>query len=189
VTRPLTFSLLTALQKAGKAGLTAGDLTDMFDLPASRVRRNSRVNQLLHYQFESGRVRRSAELEISPRYQHARTWRWFITRDGIRYLAYARDGLPGAWAPRAPDPALQVRAREAREKYAAVRQAVLDGCGPGTPRPERDKRIVELAAAGVDLTLAGALFGITRERARQLVRDARPPEDNPLSLYSSQVTE
>jgi hypothetical protein len=189
VTAPLTRDLLAALQKSGRAGLTAGDLTDMFDTPAHRVRRNNRVNQLLNYQFESGRVRRSAELETSPRYRHARTYRWFITRAGVRYLAYDRAGRPGIWSPRDPDRALRARAREARARYDAVRSAVLDGCGPATPRPQRDARIVALAAAGVDLTLAGALFGITRERARQLVRAARESEDNPLSLYSSQVTE
>ena len=179
MTRPLTFSLLAALQKAGKAGLTAGDLTDMFDVPVSRVRRNSRVNQLLNYQFGAGRVRRAPELESSPRYRHAHTFRWFITPAGARYLRYAREGVPVTWSPRTQDPGLKGRMQEAQAKYAAVRQAVLDGCGPGTPRPQRDARIVAMVAAGVDLTLAGALYGITRERARQLVRAARAPEDNP----------
>ena len=176
--RPLTRELLKLLDDAGEAGLSAGDFTEWFTLPAARVQRNSRVNQLLLYQAQKGRVRRG-EPERSPRYHRAWTRRWFITEAGRAYLAVLETArltqfpfadLQGQLAARTVERDFE------RRRYAALR-AVLEGPHPLTvPVPERNRKMVELREAGCDLEVIGAVFGVTRERVRQIIKSLDPSQ-------------
>ena len=177
VDAPLTRDLMGLLAEAGEAGLLAGDLVDRFSSPGDRVRRNNRVNQLLHYQLARGHVLRGP-LEQSPRYRRAWTRRWYITGTGLTYLDVLRAGPEGAW-PADVRGLLETCARE-REfeaaRYAALR-AVLTGPHPLTVTAgERGEGIVALRRAGCDYKVIGAVYGISRERVRQILNSLDPSQ-------------
>jgi hypothetical protein len=190
VDAPLTRDLLALLAEAGEAGLLAGDLTDRFAAPGNRVRRNNRINQLLTYQLARGHVLRGP-LEQSPNYRRAWTRRWFITKTGLAYLEVLRAGPEGAWYADVRG-LLETctREREFESRRFAALRTVLTGPHPLTVSPaERARGIGALRRAGCDYVVIGAVYGISRERVRQLLKDLPGQEDNPLSLYSSQATE
>lgn len=174
---PLTRDLMALLAEAGEAGMTAGDLTSRYDSPGDQVRRNNRVNQLLHYQLERGHVRRGP-LERSPRYHRAWTRRWFITKTGLTYLDVLRAGPVGAWHTDVRGQ-LETCSRELefeRGRHAALRK-VLTGPHPLTVTPEqRAEGIAALRAAGCDNTLIGAVYGISREWVRRILISLDPSQ-------------
>lgn len=162
---PSTEAVLTLLAEAGEAGLTSGDLARRFSEPTSLQRRTSWVNQYLGRFRARGYAVRSPRPEPSAYYQNNPVWRWFVTRAGLAYLA---DGM---------EPGLRARARAAaetrgREKASREqRQAELlrDATATaGQDRCTRDAEIRHLRAEGCVLEDIGAVYGITRERARQI---------------------
>lgn len=174
---PLTRDLMGLLAEAGEAGLLSGDLTDRFAAPGNRVRRNNRINQLLRYQLDRGHVLRGP-LEQSPHYRRAWSRRWYITGAGLAYLEVLRAGPQGAWYADVRG-LLEARTREhefERCRFAALR-AVLTGEHPLTVSPAaRAEGILALRRAGCDNVLIGAVYGISRERVRQILNSLDPSQ-------------
>jgi hypothetical protein len=96
----------------------------------------------------------------APAASNTPTRRWFITPDGRRYLA---NGLR-------PDAAV-ARDRQRQERQAEKQR--IEEMLAATPRlppgPERTARMRELKAAGCTLGQIAAVFGVTHERAYQIL--------------------
>lgn len=172
--RPTVLAIFAALDKAGEAGMQAGEIAALFDLPADHAARNRLVNNHLGYARGNGFVQRSEERERSSLYHHTPVYRWFITPAGRKWAAAG--GYKG----------ILVQQRAARAALAADQEAVaarkaqrmLEAPGiaaqlPPDCRVARDAFIKEMRAAGLELEFIGKLVGVTRERVRQIANGVK----------------
>jgi hypothetical protein len=168
--RPSALKVLELLAEAGPGGRTGSDIAHLFDEPTDLLRRLTHVNYVLRNFEASGRARRGDE-EPSPRYQHSPTVRWFVTPAGRKYLAAGGHGaVKRARLARAAD-----QAREAQRLRALVLES-RTRFGPDSPQHERLAESRRLRAEGVTLEDIGGIFGVTRERIRQLLAGIKVPE-------------
>lgn len=160
--KPAAKAVLTALHEAGPAGLQTGQLAKLFD-EYSMQRRLVRVGTILRVFAANGNARRTGP-EPSV-FKHGNiVYRWHITNEGSQYLATGM--RPGS----------AVRTLARSQEAAAERQRELDRRTEllATSQPvflhmcQRDAEIRHLRAEGVLLQDIGDLWGITRERARQI---------------------
>lgn len=166
MSRPRTMDLLAMLDRAGDEGLPAGALSRGFTEPVSITSRQALVNTNLLRLAGSGKVRRSDRKEASTYYHNTPVWRWFITTAGSEYLA--QGGYKGRTE----------RSRARREALAEAKAAhqrrieeAVAGLATGHPRctQVRNEQMIMLRKTGMTLEDLGALFGISRERARQII--------------------
>jgi hypothetical protein len=161
--KPVTSQVLAILAAAGEAGILAGDIARQFAYPEDLSRRNVKVNNILRTLASSGRVRKADREERSPHYRNTPVYRWWITEDGLRYLA---NGLR-------PDQAVQMesdmaRRADDRRRHAKLIKAAKREHGKGEPDHVRERVIKELRAEGCTWIAIGTVYGISRERARQI---------------------
>lgn len=167
------------LDKAGAGGMQAGYISREFSYPEDAVRRQAWANSTLSQLARRGYVRRSARKEPSTFYHRVPVWRWRITAAGREYLASG--GYSGArMAARA--------ARDARQEARLNAAAELDrriaaevarmGDVSSLRGRARDEQILRLHETGMNNTEIGEMFGLCRERVRQIVaaRRAAAPE-------------
>ena len=167
--RPGTMTLLHLLSQADSTGMTAGDLTRQFSEPAALGTRNRLVNSTLQQMRTSGYVDRATAAERSRHYHGAPVYRWFITPGGQSYLQGG--GPPGRrLGATAKLAARQLAKQERAARYltefrAAAKLAAL----AGSCLKKRNATIGKLRQES-HLTLEdiGGLFGLTRERVRQI---------------------
>lgn len=161
---PSVMNVLAALHSAGEQGLTSGDIAEIYDPTRDHATINA-VNNVLYRYRDNGRVRRSDEMEHLSCTTRTKVWRWYITPAGSAY--YLQGGLAGqAAARRAEKETAGAAARRRREIFY---QAITDGYGKHTPHEERRRVIASLYAQGLNKSKISSIFGITRERVRQIV--------------------
>jgi ATP/maltotriose-dependent transcriptional regulator MalT len=181
--------VLELLKEAGEQGLLAGDMARQFTIPdppfkpvkgkvttpsmSNLQRRLTWTNQILERQTGRGRTRRGGK-EPSPYYNNVPTYRWFITEEGVGYLASGMaEGLRAA-----RDAEVAQRNAELREKRRGqkllITQAYVEYEPATTPVCVRERVIRELRAAGCTLDEIGGVFDVTRERVRQIMEGIRP---------------
>jgi Sigma-70, region 4 len=167
---PRTLDVLAILAEVGDAGELASLVARRFALPEQPQRRNAQVNTLLATLAKSGRVKRSDEREPSPVYNNVPVYRWWITSAGVEYLrAGGQDGV-------------RSQRREAQEYRAALdaqrrathqrifnAAAVLVANLPPDCITARRRLMQGLYQRGLTLAEIGAAFGVTGERARQII--------------------
>jgi len=165
--RPSVRALLTALDAAGRDGLTTGDLARLFGNPVSLQRRLSHIGNELRRYRDSGYVLRSPQEEPSGYYRNTPVRRWFITPAGSAYLA---SGMKEGRIARARAAAAQrEKERAARElRQEQLLREAADAFPAGLCRCARDAEIRHLQAEGCTRPAIGAVYGINRERVRQI---------------------
>lgn len=164
--------IMRLLHEAGPRGLLTQDMAKTFrQRERHRSATHIEVNTALYKLREYGRAQRSRYMEPSPYYHNTPCWRWRITSAGSAY--YLAGGYQGQLAIAREER----RQRDKARRELAVRrlEAIASSAGkaskltPGCTR-ERDELIRELREAGMTLESIGDLFGITRERTRQVVK-------------------
>ncbi len=161
---PSVMDVLAALHSAGDEGLTSGDIAEIYDPTRDHASINA-VNNILYRYEDNGRVRRSDEMEHLNCVTRTKVWRWYITPEGSAY--YLQGGKPGQ--------AVLRRAEKASKKNAALHRreimlkAIPDGYGRDTPPEERRRMVAQLYAQGLNKNEISFVFGVTRERIRQIV--------------------
>ena len=121
------------------------------------------MNNILRTLAGSGRARKADREERSPHYRNTPVYRWWITAAGLRYLA---SGLR-------PDQVLAAEAGRAsraadRRRHAKLIAAARAEHGKGEPDHVREQVITELREQGCSWIAIGTVYGISRERARQI---------------------
>lgn len=177
-------ALLTLLTEAGDAGLRGPEMADRFESPPASQRRKVRVNSTLADLRRRGLVRRAARMEASPVYNNTPTWRWWVTDAGVRYLAGGcRRGRTARL--RLQREASADRRAEELDRRAAVlgdvAARIMESMDPDTlvesyywlHKCTRDAEIRHLVAEGCYYDDVGKLFGLTRERVRQVAAGIR----------------
>lgn len=162
--------ILQLLHEAGPGGITGTDMARCFTRPARLDRRLCWVYGQLTAFWAAGYACRAQAREPSPHYHHAPVWRWFITAEGSAHLA--RELRPPAAFERASRTAERALERERAAVLLAVaaRQYGPSRYGQGIPPCERNRVIAELRSQGCTYAAIGDIFGITRERVRQVVQ-------------------
>lgn len=177
---PVTMEVLAALAEAGDKGLLAGEISRRFSRPENITARQARSNWVLRQQQSEGHVRRGGT-EPTPFYHNTPCYRWHITDEGRDYLASG--GWEGKAARnRARLGALAAEKAARRKRHAEMTRLVTEAASAVPPgcRARRDEVIIWARAEGLPLEWISALFGITRERARQIARrTAKRPQACP----------
>jgi len=164
--KPNAGRILEILKEAGETGATGPEIARQFTAGLLQ-RRMTIVNQILGRNRDHGRVIRGP-MEPTKYYHRVPTYRWFITPAGVHYLAMGlKEGIRAA----ALEEKNRQRAARAahRRRLADLLTDAYDKYDPDTtPRCERERVIRELRAQGCTLHDIGGVFGITRERVRQI---------------------
>jgi hypothetical protein len=170
LTRVTTLSVLKILNVAGDAGERSGDIARQFTSPEKRQRRAANVNTLLARLAKHHYVYRADAPEPSPHYHNIPVYRWFITDEGKRYLrAGGYEGTNAAARTRQSVIAeRKSRAQERYRKLLAGAHVLAGSLSPGCGK-ERNDLIIKLRYRGLTFTGIGLVFGISRERVRQIV--------------------
>lgn len=131
-------------------------------------RRLNWSNQILHRLWSQGNAERGGR-EASPFYHQVPTYRWFITDKGREFLA---GGLAEGRRERR-EAEKQVKARLRAERARTVARLVTEAYEKydpeRTPACERNQAIRDLRGSGATLDAVAGVFGLTRERVRQIV--------------------
>jgi hypothetical protein len=167
--RKLTIqAVLEFLTAAGPDGATTTVIAEAFNYPADYHQRSNRVSQILLKLAGRGHAEKTGT-ERSHRYKHSWVSRWRITPAGEK-AGRTRENRAQAHAAQA---ARMEQAATARVlALAAVRAEMTnlvreDGLAAITPG-YRVARIRQLRAVPCTLTEIGELFGLTKERVRQI---------------------
>lgn len=131
------------------------------------------VNQILSRNRAHARVIRGP-LEPTKYYHRVPTYRWFITPAGVEYLAMGLN--EGIRAAQIEEQARQQAAMMMHRRKLAdmLTEAYFAHDPETTARCERERVIHELRRAGCTLHDIGGVFGITRERVRQILIGRKP---------------
>lgn len=161
-------STLSYLIEAGGTGATTTEIAEAHDYPGGHQQRSNRVSQIMKILEDEGGAER-AGTEPSHRYRHGPVSRWRVTPAGI-----ARHEIAGRRRERA------ARCDERIAGNMAARQAALEaaraelagmirsGGVRAVTKAYRAAKIAELRAVPCSLSEIGDVFGITRERVRQI---------------------
>jgi len=179
---PNSRRVMEILKEVGDGGILGGVLARHFTIPDPHMpsmeklanrsqnlqRRLAWTNQILDRFLLHGYARRGPA-EPSPYYHAVPAYRWFITPEGVAFLAGGMDA--GARARRVSAAQREAEAKRAARRHAddLVTQAYVTYDPSSTYQCEREKVIRELRAAGCTLAEIGGVFGITRERTRQIL--------------------
>jgi hypothetical protein len=159
-------AVLASLAAAGSEGLITTTIAQSFDLPATYQQRSNRASQILR---ELGGRDYAEKLgtEPSPLYRNTPVSRWRITDSGTR----RHEAVLNAGSRRAVMNAVVAASAECR------REALAGACetiakryqtGLGITRCFRRKIILDLRQVPCTLAEIGELFGLQRERVRQI---------------------
>ena len=179
---PNTRRVLALLAEAGSAGMRGSDIARHFTIPDPHMpsmgklgnrsqsiqRRLAWTNQILE-RFELHDHARRGGKEPSPYYHNVPVYRWFITPGGVQFLG---DGLAEGRRKMRRDREEAERVRlEAFHKQLAdlLTQAYAENDPVTTPQCEREQVMRKLRDAGCTLQDIGDVFGVTRERVRQII--------------------
>jgi len=179
---PNTRRVLELLAEAGGEGTRGPDIARHFTVnppvmpslgdlgPGSQSlqRRLAWTNQILDRLALHGYVYKGGT-EPSPYYHRVPAHRWFITGGGVQYLA---DGLAEGRrrVRREREAAEAARLAEHRKRLDdLLTQAYVENDPEKTPACERERVIRKLRGEGCTLQDIGDVFGITRERVRQIL--------------------
>lgn len=175
-----TTAALRLLVQAGEAGLTATDIAVQFTLPARYWARSNRVSQIMRNLEARGYVRpgrrepttRYGERDL-PGYAGAPVRRWYATEAGAERIAM----LDRVAARRAEHERL---AAEHEKRRAAALAGVVSELAARTAagtvtKHWRRTTIAELRQVPCSLQEIGTLFGISRERVRQIEAGREDP--------------
>ena len=180
---PNSKRVLELLKEAGEEGMLGGVIARHFTIPDPHTpslqgkmaaasqnlqRRLAWTNQVLDRFLRHGWVRRGSK-EPTPYYNNVPVYRWYITPEGVEYLAAGMSaGIRAARIARAKQRE-EKRREDRRRADDLITQAYID-CDPHSiHKCEREKVIRELRAAGCTLDAIGGVFGVTRERVRQIL--------------------
>ncbi len=181
---PNSRRVLEMLKEAGDEGVIGGVLARHFTIddphmpslikkrmsaPSQNLqRRLAWTNQILDRFLRHGWVRRG-EKEPTPFYNNVPVYRWYITPEGLEYLAAGMSA--GIRAARIEHARRLAEQRMSANKHAddMITQAYVDYDPHTIHKCERKKAIMELRAAGCTLDSIGGVFGLTRERIRQII--------------------
>jgi hypothetical protein len=167
-------SVLAFLDGAGEAGATTTEIALAHDYPVSYHQRSNRVSQVMLVLRNRGWAE-PAGLDRSPLYRHNPVNRWRVTAAGEaayaedKAAAQARDQARRAAAARR-EAALAAGDGPRAEALAAARREIArqrDSAGGITPA-WRAAKIIELRQVPCTLDEIGQLFGLTKERVRQI---------------------
>lgn len=170
--KPSVGRVLEILKEAGDMGATGPEIARHFTTGLLQ-RRMVVVNQILYRNRAHDRVIRGP-LEPTKYYHRVPTYRWFITPAGVEYLAMGLN--EGIRAAQREEQARQQAAQAMRRrKLADMLTDAYMSHDPQTTAPcERERVIRELRQAGCTLHDIGGVFGITRERVRQILTGKKP---------------
>lgn len=183
---PTSKRVLEILHEAGEKGIIGPDIARHFtipepDMPSLRkLNRRSQglqrklawTNQILERFAINGYVRRGLA-EASPYYHRVPAYRWFVTPAGSEYLAAGLSaGIREARDREREREAVRLAAH--RRRLADLLTEAYDKYDPETtPRCERERVMRELRSEGCTLHDIGQIFGLTRERVRQILINYR----------------
>ena len=163
-----TAFVLAYLDEAGSRGATTAEITLATNHPAPYVQRSNSISTILR-RLENRYEAELAGTERSTVYRGAPVHRWRITRTGH---ARVQAVLEREAAQIALDDRIEQAAQARKDALAAVRaemaQLVVAGGMPAVTAEWRAARVRELRAVPCTLAEIGELFGITRERVRQI---------------------
>lgn len=182
---PTSKRVLELLKEAGDEGMLGAVIARHFTIPNPHApsqakkmgvpsqnlqRRLAWTNQILDRFRLHGWVHRGPT-EPTPYYHRVPVYRWFITPEGVAYLAAGMAaGLRAARRERAQR-AVEQRTEKRKRQESMITQAYVN-CDPRTIyKCEREKVIRELRGEGVTLDEIGQVFGLTRERIRQILKN------------------
>ena len=189
--------ILGLLVDAGDKGVRGSDLARHFtirrppNMPSlghlgpwsqSLQRRLAWTNQILDRFLINGYARKG-KAEPSPYYHRVPVYRWFVTPEGVQYLA---DGLAEGRRKMRDEREAAENERLAQHRKKLdnlLTQAYVENDPATVTACQRERVIRELRDAGCTLQDIGDVFGITRERVRQVqmginVNPCRCPECN-----------
>jgi hypothetical protein len=166
----MTFrSALAFVVAAGSGGCTTTDMALAFTLPDTHQKRSNRASQIMRELAGRGLTEKTGT-ERSPLYRHGPVSRWRATQEGIAQSARTEaageasrrevllDELEAAGLERR-----QAALADAREAIAKRYQSGLN-----ITRCFRRRMILDLRQVPCTLAEIGELFGIQRERTRQI---------------------
>jgi hypothetical protein len=168
IRRMTTAFVLAYLDSAGETGATTTEMTLATGVPENYLQRSNSCSMILR-RLENRHEARLAGTERSPVYRGAPVHRWVITAAGSKRVRAAAERE----ATQAGLDALIEQAAGARaDALAVVRDEIAEliRCFgmPGVTAEWRAGKIAELRAVPCTLNEIGELFGITRERVRQI---------------------
>lgn len=163
-------SVLAFLDEAGPDGATTTTIAQAFDLPVTHQKRSNRASQVLRelggrdWAVKTG-------TEPSPLYRNTPVSRWRITDAGHRAVVAAGPDRDSR-LPRMAflDEEAAVHAEKRREAMAGACETIAKRyqTGIGITRCFRRTMILDLRTVPCTLAEIGELFGIQRERTRQI---------------------
>lgn len=151
-----------------KDGMIAAAIARSFSQPSTLQSRLRLVNSILAHQRAQGRVRRADKPEPSPFYHNIPTYRWRITKAGREYFDA---GGFSVQQQEAHDRVIQTEQERLQRRIDYDRKLETLSKVPLPPPEEREKRdklIRHMRQAGLTLADVGMIFGISRERVRQI---------------------
>jgi hypothetical protein len=181
--RPNTRRVLELLKEAGEEGMRGPDIARHFTIPEpdtpslgklgpqsqSLQRRLTWTNQILDRFALKGYARRGNP-EPSPYYHKVPAYRWFVTPEGTGYLAAGmKEGMKQARLAKEERERAVLMAH--RRRLADLLTDAYDKHDPSAVTTcERERVIRELRTQGCTLHDIGGVFGLTRERVRQILK-------------------
>jgi hypothetical protein len=141
-------------------------IAQAFSRPGTHQKRSNRASQILRELAGQGYTEKTGT-EPSPLYRNTPVSRWRATQAGIaRYEAAVQSGSRRAVL----DEVTEGHAERRREAIAAARESTARryASGLGITRCYRRETILELRRVPCTLAEIGELFGLRRERTRQI---------------------
>lgn len=175
-----TTAALRLLVQAGEAGLTATEIAVQFTLPVRYWARSNRVSQIMRNLETRGYVRPGKRepttrygMRDLPGYAGAPVRRWYATEAGAERIAM----LDRIAARRAEHERLIAdTARQRAAALASIGRELAARTAAGTVTKHwRRAVIAELRQVPCSLQEIGTLFGISRERVRQIEAGREDP--------------
>lgn len=161
------YEVMELLAEAGDGGLTTTEMALEFTSPQNYQMRSNRVSQIMRKKEVEGLTRRG-EQEGSPLWRNQPVYRWYATPQAAAYLAEGTREQKAARKAEAEVEAFTLRLSQAEHRQdllAAARSVVLSG--PVT-KCWRYRTVMELREEGCILSRIGEVFGLTKERVRQI---------------------
>jgi hypothetical protein len=163
----LTFrSALAFLVAAGDGGATTTEMAQAFGKPGTHQKRSNRVSQIMRELTGQGYTEKTGT-EPSPLYRNTPVSRWRATPAGVsRHEAAVQAGSRRAVL----DEEMEGHAERRQDAMAAAyaETARRFASGLGMTRCYRRAKILELRTVPCTLAEIGELFGLGRERTRQI---------------------
>lgn len=159
-------SVLAFLVAAGPEGVITTEIAQAFSRPGTHQKRSNRASQILRELAGQGYTEKTGT-EPSPLYRNTPVSRWRATPAGVtRHEAAVQAGSRRAVL----DEEMAGHAERRRNATAAARQEIAAryAAGGAITRCYRKETIIRLRRVPCSLAEIGELFGLQRERTRQI---------------------